>query len=147
MTYEPFFPEGPATLATLATVRRERNESVATVANVAGANRASERESVANVASVAGGNPAHEPKLSWHERALRARGLSAQTAQTAQDETFEERAAVCEFDGGLRRDHAEVLAALHAAPMAVDLTGAQFSNVIDAVARFLERRSACQGGR
>lgn len=55
-------------------------------------------------------------------------------------EEFEERAAICEHDGGLPRDHAEQLAAFHAMPIPVGITEDQRDVVIDAAARFLERR-------
>ncbi len=63
--------------------------TLATVATV----HAPDPQSVANVASVA------EP-----------------LSNTEALEAFEERAAIVEFDGGLPRAHAEVLAALHTAP-------------------------------
>ena len=49
---------------------------------------------------------------------------------------FEERAAICEHDGGLSPAHAEVLAALHQVAPA---------NVIDAAARFLDRHHISTG--
>jgi hypothetical protein len=54
--------------------------------------------------------------------------------------TFEERAAICEHDGGLSRSEAEVLAALHAAPLPLTISEDARSVVIDAAARFLDRR-------
>jgi hypothetical protein len=56
------------------------------------------------------------------------------------DGVYEERAAICEHDGGLSRDHAEQLAALHAAPLPEGITEQQRAIVIDAAARFLDRR-------
>jgi hypothetical protein len=53
---------------------------------------------------------------------------------------FEERAAICEYDGGLTRDQAEQVAALHAAPLPEGITEQQRAIVIDAAARFLDRR-------
>ena len=52
-----------------------------------------------------------------------------------------ERAGITEHDGGLTREHAEVLAALHAAPVPASVAPDNFHAVIDAAARFLERRS------
>ena len=62
------------------------------------------------------------------------------TEQPSQSQDFEERAAICEFDGGLPRDHAEQLAALHAMPLPAGITGEQCAVVIDAAARFLDRK-------
>jgi hypothetical protein len=56
-------------------------------------------------------------------------------------DAFEERAAVAEYDGGLRREHAEVLAALCVAPPPAGATPEQVSSVIDAAARFLQRQA------
>jgi hypothetical protein len=53
---------------------------------------------------------------------------------------FEERAAICEHDGGLSRSEAEVLAALHTAPLPATISEDVRSVVIDAAARFLDRR-------
>jgi hypothetical protein len=53
---------------------------------------------------------------------------------------FEERAAICEHEGGLSRSEAEVLAALHTAPLPVTISEDVRSVVIDAAARFLDRR-------
>lgn len=53
------------------------------------------------------------------------------------DETFEERAAISEHDGGLPRPHAEVLAALHELPLGPDRDA-----VLDAVARRLTELAA-----
>ena len=53
---------------------------------------------------------------------------------------FEERAAICEHEGGLTRSEADVLAALHTAPLPVTISEDARSVVIDAAARFLDRR-------
>jgi hypothetical protein len=53
---------------------------------------------------------------------------------------FEECAAICEHDGGLSRDYAEQLAALHAVPLPDGITEQQRTTIIDAVALFAERR-------
>jgi hypothetical protein len=55
-------------------------------------------------------------------------------------DSFEERAAICEYDGGLTRDAAEQMAALHAAPLPAGITEEQRAVVIDAAALFLDRR-------
>jgi hypothetical protein len=59
---------------------------------------------------------------------------------------FEERAAICEHDRGLSRDHAEQLAALHSAPLPDGVTEEQRAIVIDAAARFLDRRRSKHPG-
>ena len=59
---------------------------------------------------------------------------------------FEERAAVCEFDGGLTRAHAEALAAIEAAFLPGGITAEQRSTVIDAAARFLDARRKASAG-
>jgi len=63
-------------------------------------------------------------------------------------DAFEERAAICEHDGELSREHAEQLAALHAAPLPAGVTEEQRAVVIDAAARFLDRwrKDAAKGG-
>jgi hypothetical protein len=53
---------------------------------------------------------------------------------------YEERAAICEYDGGLSRDHAEQLAALCAMPIPDGAAEQQCAIVINAAARFLDRR-------
>ena len=53
---------------------------------------------------------------------------------------FEERAAISEHDGGLSRAHAETLASLQAMAVPDGVTAAQVSVVIDAAARFLDRK-------
>jgi hypothetical protein len=65
-------------------------------------------------------------------------GVAARAGSRSQD--FEERAAIIEFDGGLTRDHAEQMAALHAMPLPNGVTEEQRDVVIDAAARFLDRR-------
>ncbi len=65
---------------------------------------------------------------------------SVATPDLASD-TFEERAAIAEFDGGLSHEHAETRAALCAMPTPNDVSADQLNNVIDAAARFLDRRS------
>jgi hypothetical protein len=72
------------------------------------------------------------PGPSGHARA----GALSEAALDA----FEERAGIVEFDGGLPREHAEVLAALCTAPPPAGATAEQVSSVIDAAARFLDRR-------
>jgi hypothetical protein len=57
-------------------------------------------------------------------------------------DTFAERAAIAEHDGGLPHEHAEVFAALHAAPLPADVTSDARHKVIEAAARFLERQRA-----
>jgi hypothetical protein len=54
---------------------------------------------------------------------------------------FEERAAICEFDGGLPREYAEALAALHDTSMAAEagLSECQWRNVIDLAAVRLDK--------
>jgi hypothetical protein len=54
---------------------------------------------------------------------------------------FEERAAICEFDGGLPREHAEALAALHDPALAAGagLSEIQWLNIIDLAAVRLDR--------
>ena len=60
---------------------------------------------------------------------------------------FEERAAIAQYDGGLSREHAEILAAICAAPPPAGATVEQVASVIDAAARFLERRQGAGVGR
>jgi len=57
---------------------------------------------------------------------------------------FEERAAISEHDGGLSRAHAETLASLQAMAVPDGVTAAQVSVVIDAAARFLDRKKGVQ---
>ena len=71
---------------------------------------------------------------------LKATSACAFDANAAATDVFEERAALCEYDGGLARDHAEQVAALHAAPMPEGITERQRCLVIDAAARFLDRQ-------
>lgn len=59
----------------------------------------------------------------------------------SQASDFEERAAIAEFDGGLPRAHAEVLASLHAMPRPDGMDNHDMGRVIDAAARFLEKRN------
>jgi hypothetical protein len=54
--------------------------------------------------------------------------------------SYEERAAICEFDGGLERGQAESLAALHAMPLPTGVNENERSVIIDAAARFLDQR-------
>ena len=54
---------------------------------------------------------------------------------------FEERAAICEHEGGLSRSEAEVLAALHTARLPGTISEDVRSVVIDAAARFLDAKS------
>jgi hypothetical protein len=56
---------------------------------------------------------------------------------------FEERAAICEFDGGLPREHAEALAALHDPALAVEagLSEVEWQNVINLASVRLDRLS------
>ena len=51
---------------------------------------------------------------------------------------YEERAAICEHEGGLSPDHAEQLATLHAMPIPAGISEEQRAVVIDAAARFLD---------
>jgi hypothetical protein len=65
---------------------------------------------------------------------------SVAALERSRSQDFEERAAIIEFDGGLTRDHAEQMAALHAMPLPNGVTEEQRDVVIDAAARFLDRR-------
>lgn len=53
-------------------------------------------------------------------------------------DAMEERAAICEYDGGLSRDHAEQLAALHTVALPEGLTEAHRDAFIDAVAKLMD---------
>lgn len=78
----------------------------------------------------------------------RPAGRSARSAAWADElDAFEERAAIAEYDGGLPREHAEVLAALCSAPPPAGASPEQFNSVVDAAARFLELRAAVVRGR
>jgi hypothetical protein len=60
---------------------------------------------------------------------------------------FEERAAICEHDGGISRPHAETLAALHAAPLPAGISEESRAVVIQAAALFLDRRRKGESAR
>jgi hypothetical protein len=81
-------------------------------------------------------HPPQSPLL----KALRVTEVGVSDAFSAEIDGFEERAAIIEFDGGLTRDHAEQMAALHAMPLPNGVTEEQRDVVIDAAARFLDRR-------
>jgi hypothetical protein len=72
--------------------------------------------------------------------ALVAKVAGVAAVREPNTENFEERAAICEFDGGLTRDEAEQVAALHATPLPEGITEEQRAVVINAAARFLDRR-------
>ena len=57
-----------------------------------------------------------------------------------QHDGFEERAAICEHDGGLTRDQSEILASLCCMPTPAGLTPEHVNTVIDAAALFIERQ-------
>jgi hypothetical protein len=69
-----------------------------------------------------------------------AKVASVAALERSRSQDFEERAAIVEFDGGLTRDHAEQMAALHAMPLPNGVTEELRDVVIDAAARFLDRR-------
>jgi hypothetical protein len=73
-------------------------------------------------------------------RAVCSKSSDVATVHESNTDIFEERAAICEYDGGLTRDQAEQVAALHAAPLPEGITEQQRAIVIDAAARFLDRR-------
>jgi hypothetical protein len=82
-----------------------------------------------------------QPPLQPHLlNVLKVTSVDVSDAFSALSDDFEERAAICEFDGGLTRDEAEQMAALHAAPLPLGITEEQRAVVIDAAARFLDRR-------
>lgn len=56
------------------------------------------------------------------------------------DPEFEERAAICEYDGGLPRSHAEVMAAACCAPLAPGETLEQRDNTVIHLAAYLHRQ-------
>jgi hypothetical protein len=60
--------------------------------------------------------------------------------EQARSYEYEERAAICEFDGGLPQENAEQLAALHAMPLPLGVTEEQRGILIDVSGRFLDRQ-------
>jgi len=81
-----------------------------------------------------GSKVAFDPFEGDRERGFRRRETDVDPA------AFEERAAICEHEGGLSPSEAEVLAALHTALLPGTISEDVSSVVIDAAARFLDRR-------
>ena len=119
MAYEKLKPTPPATTATFATNHAKRSN----LATVAGPAAPQSETNSSKVAVVAAGDRSQN-----------------------EDDAFEERAAICEHDGGLSREHTECLASLHTVhPKGV--TPEQLGVVIDAAARFLDRKLIPATGR
>jgi acyl-CoA reductase-like NAD-dependent aldehyde dehydrogenase len=73
-----------------------------------------------------------------HEPVAKVADVAA--LRRSQKQEYEERAAICEHDGGLSRGHAEQLAALESMPCPDGVTEEQRNTVIDAAARFLDHK-------
>ncbi len=65
-----------------------------------------------------------------------------ETLKQAQRDAFEERAAICEFDGGISREHAEALAMLQVQARPASVSEGQMAEIIDLAARRLDALSA-----
>jgi hypothetical protein len=63
-----------------------------------------------------------------------------------QHDGFEERAAICEHEGGLTRDQSEILASLCTIRPPEGVTAEQVSNVVNSAALFLDEQRRSRRG-
>lgn len=127
MDYVPFIPSASAApRAAPAAVRGERDPPWTTSAETAA-------RTFAHLSDGFSGAPNGQVTENKQNSGNLSRFATLATAAFAQLDAFREQAAIAEFDGGLPRAHAEVLAALSTLDLGPEATG-----ILDIVATRLE---------